>query len=116
MSQQPWKTLAGSAWLLTWFSYLLLLGQQTADAIVYEAPWIIWLAKLVPLLMFLPGMLRDNARSYIWLCFVSLLYFISLVERAFAQPGNVLQIVGLFAVVVLFCSALMYVRWRARNR
>ncbi len=104
-----------TVWLLTWVAWLVLLLQQIVDAQVNGAPWIIWLAKLLPLLMFLPGMRRDHLRSFIWLCFVCLLYFISLVERNFAVPGSSLAIVGLVAVVTLFCAAMLYVRWRARD-
>ena len=106
-----------AAWagLLTWLSWALLLGQQVTDAWVHQAPWIIWLAKLLPLLIFLPGMLKDNLRSYIWVCFVSLMYFMSLVERIFAQPHSALAAVGLLAVTVLFVAAMLYVRWRARE-
>lgn len=93
----------------------MLLLQQVADAWVHHLPWIIWLGKLVPLLIFVPGMLRDNLRTYIWLCFVSLLYFIALVERLFAQPGSLPAITGTVAVVVLFVAAMLYVRWRARE-
>jgi uncharacterized membrane protein len=71
--------------------------------------------KLLPLLMFLPGMLNDNLRSFIWLCFVCLGYFLILVQRVFAQPDNLLVIVGLIAVVILFIAAMLYVRWRARE-
>ncbi|TXS92204.1 DUF2069 domain-containing protein [Parahaliea maris] len=78
-------------------------------------PAVIWLGKLLPLLLFLPGMLRDRLRSYIWLCFVCLLYFIALVERLFAIPGSALAIVGMLAVVSLFCAAMLYVRWRSRE-
>ena len=60
-------------------------------------------------------MLRDNLRSYIWLCFICLGYFLVLVQRVFAQPESVLVISGLTAVVVLFNAAMMYVRWRARE-
>ncbi|WP_235964937.1 DUF2069 domain-containing protein [Sediminihaliea albiluteola] len=102
-------------WLLCWLSWLLLLAQQSADAYLQGLPWVFWLAKLLPLLIFLPGMLRDNLRSYIWLCFVTLLYFIALVERLFALPGNGLAIVGMVAVVTLFCAAMIYVRSRARE-
>jgi uncharacterized membrane protein len=100
---------------LTWLSWSVLLLQQTADAWMHQAPWIIWLGKLLPLLLFLPGMLKDNLRSYIWLCFVCLLYFIALVERLFAEPGGALAITGTVAVVVLFTAAMFYVRWRARE-
>lgn len=108
--------LSAAAYLLTWLGWCGLLLQQLADAWVHQVPWIIWAGKLLPLLIFLPGMLKDNLRSYIWLCFVCLLYFIALVERLFAQPGSVLAISGTVAVVVLFIAAMLYVRWRARER
>jgi uncharacterized membrane protein len=107
--------LSASAALLTWLSWLVLLLQQVADAWVHQVPWIIWLGKVLPLLIFLPGMLKDNLRSFIWLCFVSLLYFVALVERLFAQPGSWLAIIGMVAVVILFTAAMFYVRWRARE-
>ena len=100
---------------VTWFCYWALLLQQALDASAHQAPWFIWALKLLPLLLFLPGMLRDNLRSYIWLCFVCLGYFLILVQRVFAQPDSLLVIVGLAAVVVLFVAAMLYVRWRARE-
>ncbi len=99
-------------WGLLWAAWLLLLGQQFADAFLRGVPWVIWCGKLLPLLIFLPGMLRDRLRSFIWLCFVSLLYFITLVERLFALPGSLLAQAGMLAVVVLFVSAMLYVRVR----
>lgn len=100
---------------VTWCAYWVLLLQQLLDAALTQAPPVIWVFKLLPLLLFLPGMRRDNLRSYIWLCFVCLGYFAVLVERLFVDPGNALSITGMGAVVVLFISAMMYVRWRARE-
>ncbi len=99
---------------ITWGSWLLLLLQQTQDSWIHGAPWFIWSVKIIPLLMFLPGMLRDNLRSYVWLCFVSLGYFLVLVQRIFAQPGDPMVILGLSSVVILFIAAMLYVRWRAQ--
>ncbi len=99
----------------TWLSFTALLLQQALDAWQTGAPWFIWLVKLLPLLLFLPGMLRDNLRSFIWVCFVCLGYFLVLVQRVFAQPDSLLVISGLVAVVVLFIAAMLYVRWRARE-
>jgi uncharacterized membrane protein len=103
-----------AAWC-TWLCYVLLLLQQAVDAWVQGAPWIVWLFKLLPLLLFLPGMLQDNLRSFIWVCFVSLLYFIVLVQRLFLVPGDTLAVIGTVAVVCLFTAAMFYVRWRARE-
>ena len=110
-----WKTPGDKAHLITWMSWLLLLTVQLLDAWFSQPPWIIWVGKLSPLLIFLPGMLAGNLRSYIWLCFVSLLYFLVLVERLFAQPDSVLGISGMVAVVTLFIAAMLFVRWRARE-
>jgi len=107
--------LRAGASLLTWLSWSALLLQQALDAWEHQAPGFIWALKLLPLLMFLPGMLRDNLRSYIWLCFICLGYFMVLVQRVFAQPDSLLVISGLVAVVVLFIAAMMYVRWRAQE-
>ncbi|MHA7817067.1 MAG: DUF2069 domain-containing protein [Pseudohaliea sp.] len=96
----------------SWGFWLVLFAQQALDAFVRQAPWIIWVAYLLPLLIFLPGMLRDRLRSYVWLCFVVLLYFVRLVERLFAEPGALPPIVGTIAAVGLFTCAMLYVRKR----
>ena len=108
-------TLSARAGLLTWLSWSLLLSQQAVDAWMHQAPGFIWALKLLPLLIFLPGMLKDNLRSFIWLCFVCLGYFMILVQRLFAQPDSPLVITGMVAVVILFTAAMLYVRWRARE-
>jgi uncharacterized membrane protein len=115
MSYFYWTRPSDRAHLLTWFSWLLLLAVQLADAWQLQVPWIIWLGKVVPLLLFLPGMLKNKLRSYLWLCFVSLLYFLVLVERLFASPDSLLAITGMIAVVNLFIGAMLFVRWRARE-
>jgi uncharacterized membrane protein len=109
------SSLAGRTRTLVWVSYIVLLVQQVGEVWLGNAPWIIWLAIVTPLLIFLPGMLQDQLRSYIWLCFVLLLYFMRLVVALFEAPDNPLSIVGMVAVVTLFISAMMYVRWRAQE-
>ena len=109
------NSLADKTRLLCWASYAVLLVQQVLDVWLGQAPWIIWVAVVLPLLIFLPGMLQDNLRSFIWLCFVCLLYFMRLVVSLFENPTDVLAIVGMVAVVLLFCSGMMYVRWRAQE-
>jgi uncharacterized membrane protein len=106
---------AALAGRVVWITWSLLVLQQAADLWMRQAPWIIWLALMLPLVIFVPGMLRDNLRSYIWVCFVSLLYFMRLVLALFARPDDWLAITGMVAVVLLFISAMLYVRWRARE-
>ena len=107
--------MSARALRVTWLSWAALLLQQSVDAGLQQAPWFIWVLKLMPLLIFLPGMYKDNLRSFIWLCFVCLGYFMILVQRMFAQPDSLLVASGLLAVVLLFIAAMLYVRWRARE-
>jgi uncharacterized membrane protein len=116
MTSFTWAKPSDKAGVLVWVSWLTLLMVQVFDAWSTQVPWIIWLGKIVPLLIFIPGMLKELLRSYIWMCFVSLLYFLVLVERLFAQPDNILAMIGMAAVVVLFNAAMLFVRWRARER
>ncbi len=106
--------LSVRAGLMTWITWWSLLALQALDAWMLAAPWFIWLVKIAPLLLFLRGMLKGNLRSYIWLCFVCLGYFFVLVPRVFAQPDSVLVLGSLAAVVILFISAMLFVRWKAR--
>jgi uncharacterized membrane protein len=110
-----WARPSDKAYIFTWLSWAVLLIVQLVDTWLYQLPLIVLIGRVLPLLIFLPGMLKDNLRSYIWLCFVSLLYFIALVERLFAQPGSVLAALGMLSVVTLFIAAMMFVRWRARD-
>jgi len=109
-------SLSALALKVTWFSYGTLLLQQVLDAAVTQAPWIVWSVKLLPLLLFLPGMLKRNPRSFIWLCFMCLGYFLVLVPRWFADSPDGLAIAGTVAVVILFTAAMMYVRWHASEQ
>jgi uncharacterized membrane protein len=115
MRRFKWGRPSEKAYIFTWLSWAVLLIVQLADTWLYQLPLIVLLGRVLPLLIFLPGMLKDNLRSYIWLCFVSLLYFIALVERLFAQPDSALAALGMLSVVTLFIAAMMFVRWRARD-
>ncbi len=110
-----WGQRAKVAAVLTWSSYGAMLVLLAADAIQREVNWIGWLVRLLPLVMFLPGMLRDHLRSFIWVCFVSLGYFTVLVERLFALPGDPIGVMQMVSVVTLFIAGMLYVRWRARH-
>jgi uncharacterized membrane protein len=100
---------------ITWASLIALLLLQMLDSALQQPPLLIWIMRILPLVIFVPGMRRDNLRSYIWVCFVCLLYFITLVERLFADPADLVSIVAMVSVVTLFVASMLYVRWRARE-
>ncbi|MGB0665178.1 MAG: DUF2069 domain-containing protein [Pontibacterium sp.] len=75
---------------------------------------LLWVAQSSLLLAFLPVILRGQPRSYAWLCFALIPYFLFTVEAAL-NPNT--QWVGALAsclVALLFCTAMFYARWQAR--
>lgn len=96
--------------LLLWFTlwHLFLIPAPTAN------PWVIWLIHMAPLLAFLHVIISGSPRGHAWLCFVLLLPFIQAVLAA-SNPNTVVYGLGYSLLVsILFTSAMMYTRWRAR--
>ena len=107
VSRPLWQAL----WLL-WFVYAF---QQVIDVARFDAPWPVWLIRVLPLVIFMPSVARGSLRAVIWLCFVLLFYFISAVELIFAKPHDTVAIVGICAVVALFSVATLYIRFRGKE-
>jgi len=101
--------------LLVYLCLAAMVVLQMVASYQQSPPTLVWIVRVAPLLLFLPGMLKDNLRSYIWLCFVCLLYFMTLVLRLFADPANVVAILAMTSLVSLFISAMLYVRFRAQQ-
>ncbi|AYC32163.1 DUF2069 domain-containing protein [Pseudomonas cavernae] len=100
--------------LLCYFALvLLLLVWDLVFADLHGArTWVILLIELAPLLILAPGLLLGNARAHAWLCFVVNLYFIKGVLAAFDPSRSVLGWSEALLSLVLFCTALLYTRWR----
>jgi len=103
-------------WWLLWLFWVVYVAQQVVDVARFNAPWPVWLIRILPLVLFMPGVARDNLRAMIWLCFVLLFYFVSSVELVFAQPSDPVAVTGIVAVVTLFTCATLYIRFRGRER
>ena len=96
-------------------SFTVLILTQLLDSWVRQPPLTIWVLRVLPLLIFIPGLVRDAVRTYIWLCFVILLYFLTLVLRLFYDPADPVAWVGMVCVVTLFTAAMLYARWRSQE-
>lgn len=97
-------------------AWLVLFTVQLLDVLHQVSAWYVSVVKLLPMLMFIPGMMIDDLRSYLWLGIVSLLYFIGLFERIAVCPSDLLGIAGMVAMVVLFVATLLYVKWSTAAR
>lgn len=74
-------------------------------------PMLLIVLVLLPLLLFLPGLLRRNPRSFAYLCFVALLYFTVIVTNLFKPDRALADVISLVAVVILFIAAMLCSRW-----
>lgn len=115
---RPYARWADRCGWVVWGSYLGLLLAVTLATLVMpsgeRAPNpTVWLLVSVPLLILLPGLWRGRVTTHIWLCFVSLFYFLRGMD-GLASYRSALDVIELSLSIVLFCSALLYVRWRSR--
>lgn len=75
---------------------------------------VIWLLQTGPLLIFLPGLLRQRPRIYAWLSFVILLYFMHAVLLAFDPARRWLGILEALLCTSMFILLVVFIR-RYRN-
>ncbi len=73
---------------------------------------VIFVLQVLPFAVLLPGMLQNRWRTYAWLCFVVLLYFMNAVLALFSPQRQSVDWLVLVAVVGVFMGAMMFIRWR----
>jgi uncharacterized membrane protein len=86
---------------------------MTNDKNINHSLWITFVGY-IPLLLILPGLLTKHYRSYSWLCFLMLAYFISYVVQVYSPTRDLHDSFGLAATVVVFISAMFASRWLQR--
>ncbi|MEE4279604.1 MAG: DUF2069 domain-containing protein [Halieaceae bacterium] len=99
-------------WLGLWSTLALHAATMVADGLQRDVPAVVWLLWFLPLLVLIPGLLRDRLRSAAWLSFVTLMYFVVAVQRLFAEPDSVRASLELLAVVGVFLTSMFYIRSR----
>jgi uncharacterized membrane protein len=76
---------------------------------------VVVLAILVmPLLIFISGIMKGNARSYVLLCFIMLFYFCVAVYYLFLPPAGIIDGIRVGLITSIFIAAMFYVRWQSR--
>lgn len=103
---------------LMWVCYSALIIQFTIAQFLNPNGFnlTIWFIQCLPLLALLPGMLTKYRRSYLWLCFVILLYFVKAVDGIMGQQADWGDTLFLALTVLLFISAMMTARWHQVNQ
>ena len=108
--------LTGWLWIALWVLSGALVLQGGLELLQLGARWPVWVLSVLPLLVFLVGVAKDNLVWLIWYCLLLLFYFISAVEDTFARPNNIIVVSGLVITVLLFCVCTAYLRFRGREK
>lgn len=101
-------------------SYLLLLVLLVVSTLLTTLPpeasrGLMLAVKIIPLIIFLPGLLKGHLRAHIWVCFVVLFYFTRSVVAAYLTEGDLLETAITATTVMLFIASMMNVFWQKRN-
>ena len=89
---------------------VFLLIMSWANFQVTHGSFTLWLVKLFPLLIFIPGFIKKKYRTYSWLCFAILPYFVWIIPLVMGR-GNWSDWVMTLLTVVMFIAAMMTSRW-----
>lgn len=101
--------------ICTWVSYTGLLITLLINGILRAMPVPILAFTLVPLLIFLPGIIKQRYRSLSMLCFVCLMYFTLITVNLFKPERTVLDVLAMTWVTTLFVAAMLFSRWKQRS-
>lgn len=100
---------------------LILLAQTLANApqdsdsgtaLLWLSGVGIWLFKILPLLILIPGLIEKRHRTATWLSFMSMFYFILGVLLAFTPGGSLWGWLLSIGTLLLFLSSMLYTRWK----
>lgn len=98
--------LASYAGLVLYFGILSAFAFETVNL----AALVIWLIQVTPLLIFARSLYLTHLRTYGWLCFVVLLYFIHAVLVAFDPGRRMLGLIEVSLCCVLFVALVVFIR------
>ena len=90
--------------LMSWLNFQSENGGVTSSSVK------LWFVKVIPLLIFVPGFLKLRYRTYSWLCFAILPYFIWITPLVVGR-GSWSDWVLVSLIVIIFISAMMTSRW-----
>lgn len=114
---QPVPQPVKNARMAVMVSYFGILGLFTGDALVsllQGAPLAVaifwWVFRVLPLSIFWPGLQKNHLRTYAWLSFAILMYFVHAVVVSFV-PGELFYgLLYSLLCTALFCALIWYIR------
>jgi uncharacterized membrane protein len=89
---------------------VLFLNSLSLTVGLNPATLLIWLLQIMPLMLFLTGLHRSRVRTYQWLSFVVLIYFVHGVLTAFTPEKLLLGLLEASVCCLLFAGLIALIR------
>lgn len=86
-------------------------GEHTKDTSI-AAPIVLGLFKCLPLLMFIPALIKGGQKTASWLSYVTMIYFILAVLLMFTSGADLWGGLMVLTTSILFIATMMYTRWK----
>jgi uncharacterized membrane protein len=105
-----------SYWVLV-VCYIDILVLFTVKTLIWpsadrEPNLTIWLFHMIPMLPFLPGLIKKNHRHYVGLCYITIVYFMSSGGNLFNQNVHIYDWLTVVLCVLIYISGLLAARWQ----
>lgn len=96
---------------LTRASFVLLILTLCINSLLGDTATLL-VFILLPLVLMIPGLARENYKSLAMLSFVSLMYFVPVVVNVWEPSRTAWDIIALILISILFTSSMMFSRWK----
>jgi uncharacterized membrane protein len=106
--------------IAAYIALILSIGWSTfagaPDASEMSNNWLLvgvflWTIKVIPLLIFIPFLIKDTDRVYGWMSYVSMIYFILAILLAFTPQSRLIGTIATLSSCILFVGCLLVIRW-----
>ena len=74
------------------------------------------LVKTLPILIFLPGLVKASGKAHVWLGVVLLVYAAKAIVDFVDRPLMFLNMFQVFSLLLLFTSTILYLKWNGKLR
>lgn len=97
---------------ITLYSLLALIALYASGELAAERlNWTVLLVSCGSLVIFLPGVIKNQPRAYDWLCFLILTHFIKGTTDSMTPTATWQDYLQVFFSVSVFIAAMMTSRW-----
>ncbi len=98
--------------ILVLLASTLASGGEHTEGTSIAAPIILWLFKCLPLLIFIPGLIKGSHKTASWLSYVTMIYFVLAILLMFTAGSDIWGRLMPLTTLILFTAAMLYTRWK----